>query len=139
MGQWIIIYSVLFCMYMPGASLNTGVNGFSYAASIQENNISAQKIEEVPTAMDALDAVQKKYTANFEKVYDTGQSNYYYKLPGSEYYLVYEGLQNTGDQYLIHLYEFVTDEPDTGIGHTVTYGWFTVDCFTGEIMEYGWE
>lgn len=36
-------------------------------------------------------------------------------------------------KYLIHLYEFVVDDPDTGIGHTVTYGWYTVDKYTGEV------
>jgi len=96
--------------------------------------------EETLTPMDALDMVKEIYAANFEKVSgesyseDDTMEEYYYKLPIADYYLVYEGVQEEKD-YLIHLYEFVLDDPDTGIGHTVTYGWYTVDKTTGEIIE----
>lgn len=96
--------------------------------------------QETIAPMDALDMVKECYAANFEKVegeYEDSSvdvSEYYYKLPIADYYLVYEGVQEDND-YLIHLYEFVLDEPDTGIGHTVTYGWYTVDKFTGEVTK----
>ena len=93
------------------------------------------------TAMEALDLVKESYAANFEKVMleqtsveDTAEE-YYYKLPIADYYLVYEGKGETEQEYLIHLYEFVLDEPEIGIGHTVTYGWYTVDRETGIITE----
>jgi hypothetical protein len=48
---------------------------------------------------------------------------------------VYEGMGENASEYLYHLYEYVLDEPEEGIGHTVTYGWYTVDKYTGEITE----
>jgi hypothetical protein len=88
------------------------------------------------TPMEALDLVQRSYAANFEKVEGTlEEENYYYKLPQADYYLFFEGRGESEQQYLFHLYEFVFDEPEEGIGHTVTYGWFMVDKMTGEIIE----
>jgi hypothetical protein len=86
--------------------------------------------------MQALDLVKEKYATNFEKLILDTAEEYYYKLPYADYYLVYEGAEEIGQNYTFHLYEFVLDEPDTGIGHTVTYGWFTVDKNTGEITNH---
>lgn len=86
------------------------------------------------TELEALDRVQVNYATNFVKVIEEDSDSYYYKLETADYYLVSEGPE--GERYyLIHLYEFVVDEEDTGIGHTVTYGWFAVDRWTGEIEE----
>ena len=85
------------------------------------------------TEQEALDLVKKEFATNFIKVFREDES-YFYRLDFADYYLVSEGPE--GDRYyLIHLYEFVVDEEDTGIGHTVTYGWFAVDRRTGEIEE----
>ena len=89
--------------------------------------------EQMVTSMQALDLVKERYADNFEKVDSYTSEEYYYKLPLADYYLVYEGKGAIEKEYLIHLYEFVLDEPDTGIGHTVTYGWYTIDKTSGEI------
>lgn len=102
------------------------------------------------TPMEALDLVQKKYAANFEKInIDADETSdqasdeyngdaYYYKLPQAAYYLVYEGTGETEYEYIIHLYEFVLDEPETDTGHFVTYGWYKVNGLNGNIdaIEY---
>lgn len=85
-------------------------------------------------ADEALDRIKILYASNFKKVYMKDTMDYYYQLPDMNYYLVYEGLDQSGQYYLIHLYEFVLDDEETGIGHTVTYGWFSVDRETGEIL-----
>ena len=86
------------------------------------------------TELEALDRVQANYATNFSKVIREDSDSYYYKLETADYYLVSEGPE--GERYyLIHLYEFVQDEVDTGVGHTVTYGWFAVNRWTGEIEE----
>ena len=85
-------------------------------------------------ADEALDRIKILYASNFKKVYMKDTMDYYYQLPDMNYYLVYEGLDESGQYYLIHLYEFVLDDEETGIGHTVTYGWFSVDRETGEIL-----
>ncbi len=87
------------------------------------------------TPMEALDLVKERYAANFEKVNEESSDTYYYKLPYADFYLTMEdyGEENS---YLVHLYEFVLDDPDTGIGHTVTYGWYTVNKDTGIITEW---
>jgi len=86
--------------------------------------------------MQALDLVKIRYANNFIKVFpEETNTEYYYKLPDVNYYLVYEGNGGTNQEYLFHLYEFVLDEPDTGIGHTYTYGWYTVDKYSGDIID----
>ena len=98
--------------------------------------VSATPVSTTPISpMEALDIVKALYACNFKKVTQPGQEEYYYKLPDMDYYLYYEGEAEPGGDYLIHLYEFVTDEPETGIGHTVTYGWFTVNKNTGEVQD----
>ena len=86
------------------------------------------------TPMKALELVKGSYASNFEKI-AISETEYYYKLKIADYYLVYEGRGETEEQYLFHLYEFVLDDPEEGIGHTVTYGWYQVNKFTGEIIE----
>lgn len=136
MGQWMFLYLFLFCVTTPG------LNGYPNANVLQESSKNLQKMEEISTAMEALDLVQNKFATNFEKVYVANSEEYYYKLPFADYYLVYEGGQESEkgqdpeEDYLIHLYEFVIDEPDTGVGHAVTYGWFIVEPGTGVITEY---
>ncbi|NLY47873.1 MAG: hypothetical protein GX059_02495 [Clostridiales bacterium] len=88
--------------------------------------------------MDALDMVQKAYAANFTKVYIRNESgDYYYRLDDADYYLVYEYTDETTGNYLIHLYEFIVDDTELGTGHIVTYGWYMVNPYTGEIIPAG--
>ncbi|NLJ95815.1 MAG: hypothetical protein GX321_01565 [Clostridiales bacterium] len=89
------------------------------------------------TPMEALDMVREEYATNFIKSsFKENEEEYYYKLALADYYLVYEGIEEISGCYLIHLYEFVLDDEETGIGHTVTYGWYRVNPFTGEIEVY---
>lgn len=83
--------------------------------------------------LEGLDLVKERYATNFERVYDQYTKEYYYKLPEAEFYLVYEGMDETGSAYLYHLYEYVLDEPETGLGHAVTYGWYWVNKSSGII------
>lgn len=108
---------------------NAIVDGYYIADIIIEINDTK---EQTLTPMDALDMVKERYADNFERIWSES-GDYYYQLPLANYYLVYEGCNDTDTNYVIHLYEFVVDEEDTGIGHTVTYGWYLVDKVTGEI------
>ena len=114
-------------------------NSFTGAAEYVMFHRNTETLHHSITAMEALDLVKIQYAANFEKVYPEHENltyeEYYYKLPIADYYLVYEGRGETEQNYLIHLYEFVLDEPDTGIGHTVTYGWYTVNRESGIITD----
>ena len=48
--------------------------------------------------------------------------------------VLYDHMNEQGD-YVIHVYEIVTDNPETGEGHTATWGWYAVDPITGEIKD----
>ena len=100
----------------------------------KESSITKDKKKQEYTSMEALDLVKKSYASNFERIMLT-EKEYYYKLNLADYYLVYEGQGETEQQYIFHLYEYVQDEPELGIGHTVTYGWYQVDKITGKILE----
>jgi hypothetical protein len=117
-------------LFLPGNDKFTGV------ANIYLTNMLSSVADQSISVMDALDLVKECYADNFDKVYygDT-EEEYYYKLSFADYYLVYEGTSETEKDYLFHLYEFVIDEPDTGIGHMVTYGWYTVDSDSGELTD----
>jgi hypothetical protein len=102
---------------------------------LSDNCVASDDTKQDLTPMEALDLVKGKYAANFEKIEETAEKeNYYYKLPIADYYLVYEGKGETEQQYLFHLYEYVPGDPENGIGHTVTYGWYQVDKVTAEII-----
>lgn len=87
--------------------------------------------------MEALDLVKDAYATNLVKIsLQENPKDYYYKLDIADYYLVYEYTDEGTGYYLFHLYEFVLDDIDTGIGHTVTYGWYWVDPNRGDMWEY---
>jgi len=89
------------------------------------------------SAMEALDIVREKYAPDFTKTFLSEDStDYFYKWDKADYYLVYEEANEITGKYLFRLYEFVVDDPDTGTGHTVTYGFYWVDPYTGEIEIY---
>ncbi len=106
-----------------------------YRLGSEERNYWATKDEkqEELSPMEALEVVKSNYASNFERI-EISENEYYYKLRIADYYLVYEGEGESEQQYLFHLYEFVLDESEEGIGHTVTYGWYHVDKVTGEIV-----
>lgn len=85
--------------------------------------------------MKALDMIRKQYAADYVKILCDNKKDYYYKDPEFNFYLVYEGMEDKKTKYLIHQYEFVVDEEDTGLGHTYTYGWYLVDKKTGVISK----
>lgn len=94
-------------------------------------------VDKYITPMKALDLVQERFARNFIKTsLQEKQEDYFYKLDIADYYLVYEDTDDITGYHLIHLYEFVIDDEETGIGHTVTYGWYWVDPSTGEIQVY---
>lgn len=94
-----------------------------------EMNTNKHKI----TGMKALDMVKEQYAMNFVKEEMKDTKEYYYRLPEHDYYLYCEGMDESQSYYMIHLYEFVTDDIETGIGHYVTYGWYLVNKETGVI------
>lgn len=131
MGQVkLLFYLLFFLLGLVGDGLTNGNTSLT-----KDTKVQSDVMKEV-TPMEALDRVKAVYATNFEKVELEETGEYYYKLPTAEYYLVYEGLQADNRNYLFHLYEFVLDEPDTGIGHTYTYGWYTVDKYNGVINSY---
>ncbi len=153
------LFLLLFITCLPGFTGGTDIKGAAYSAGVFEKAAVPQTEETVTessfpqppedllfrilslrkkmtavTEMEALDRVKERYASNFIKVSCDGESEaYYYKLEGADYYLVSEGLEDDR-YYLIHLYEFVVDEEESGIGHTYTYGWYAVDQKTGEII-----
>lgn len=147
MGYFILcLFAVLFMAVEP-ATIQVDDSNDEVLINIQvdelDNDQNHETIEDIDyimedegiiDSMEALDMVKDRYAANFEKVYEEAEE-YYYKLPDYQYYLVMEDYDDTENYYLIHLYEFVIDELDTGIGHTVTYGWYKVYKDTGQILE----
>lgn len=130
MGHYILCLFTVLLITVEPTTIQVDDSKEEVLASVQmdDGNISS---------MEALDMVKEKYAGNFEKICDETEE-YYYKLPDYQYYLVMEDYDDTENYYLIHLYEFVVDELDTGIGHTYTYGWYKVYWDTGYILEYGY-
>jgi len=106
-------------------------------AGIIAGAVNAAAAKSTLSAMEALDLVKDKFAADFEQqYYSLDMDLYCYKLPDAELYLAYEGLGESEDEYLIHLYEFVCDDHDSGMGHSYTYAWYTVNRVTGCITVY---
>ncbi len=128
MTRLLLYLSAIFMLFLP----NDDYLKVTKVCLVQTTNESSKK---TITAMEALDLVQLEYAANFEKVMIEDTKEYYYKLPIASYYLEYVGQGETEMDYLFRLYEFVVDEEDTGIGHTVTYGWYSVNKETKIITD----
>lgn len=124
----------LLCIY-PLGSYGMNETHFKYLMDICPAGSAIKEDKPELTAMEALDQIKERYGANFDKVLLPGEDDYYYKLSFAEYYLVYEGQGETEEEFLYRLYEFVLDEPAEGIGHTVTYGWYSVNRYTEEVKE----
>lgn len=91
--------------------------------------------EEDLTAMEALELVKEQYAYDFIRT-ETGQAGeYYFLLPDTGLCLAYEGESMDGELYLIHLYEFVEDDPGSGYGHRYTYRWYSVHKITASIED----
>lgn len=54
------------------------------------------------------------------------------------YFVQYDNTQSRDgrEYYVIHIYEFVVDDPATSEGHTATFGWYMVDKQTGKAFEW---
>ena len=138
----VLCFCIMLCIYLPRMEELPGALGQIYVreeppgCSLREEEQADTEEHGIPyTPMEALDIVKEKYTANFIRQKTSEEEIYCYKLPDAEYYLVYEGRGVTEDEYIIHLYEFVTEDPIENIGHTVTYGWYRINRNTGEITE----
>ena len=99
-----------------------------------DQEVSERLPQDFLSAMEGLDLVKSAYASDFIKKVINSEE-YYYESPIARYYLVYEGRGEDDTEYLYHLYEFVLDDEAEGIGHTVTYGWYTVDKYTETIAE----
>lgn len=117
--------------------LRISVSKEDYIHSLTENLIFPivhERQLQTLSPMEALDRVKERYASNFDKVQvDPKGTDYYYKLKTAELYLAYEGEVEESHDYILHLYEFVVDDEASGIGHIVTYGWYTVDRRSGAI------
>ncbi len=129
--SWIVLCLSSILLFLP--STKDQMKLLTYSNMSENITITS---ENVLTNMEALDMVKEQYASNFEKVELSDTiGEYYYRLPFADYYLFYEGEGATKDEYMFHLYEFVVDDPETSIGHTVTYGWYTVNKITQEIKD----
>lgn len=118
-------------------STKMGLDAIYYRCNQPQAYTIAEEETIILTPMEALDIVKEAHASNFEKnSLQDSQEDYYYKLVIADYYLVYEYTDDNTGNYLFHLYEFVIDDVDTGIGHAVTYGWFWVNPYTGERWTY---
>ncbi len=138
----VLCFCFMLCIYLPRMEELPGAAGQLYAGEeppgcyLQEDQLTDLQIQEdVYSPMEALDIVKENYAANFTRQKADRKGYYFYKLSGAEYYLEYEGTGATEEEYIIHLYEYVLDDPTENLGHTVTYGWYRVDRRTGEIKE----
>lgn len=142
MTRLVLLAGTMLLLYLPDAFTPVvscsydSIPGLYDIASFASSQVQTRERTTGYSAMEALDLVKNRYASTFVKV-DSGQAedSYYYKLPEAELYLVYEGMDQAGERYLIHLYEFITEDTATGMGHSYTYGWYGVEPGTGTVID----
>jgi bla regulator protein BlaR1 len=88
---------------------------------------------------EALDIV-KKYISDGEddifEMQNMDESNLTYHFRNSNYMIQYDNYieSDEGEFYIIHEFEVVTDNLETGEGHTATSNWYKVDAKTGVVQ-----
>lgn len=55
----------------------------------------------------------------------------YYPNPPKQLHIAID--HSDENEYVIHAYENVIDDPKTGAGHTATWGWYYVNKKTGKV------
>jgi len=88
------------------------------------------------TAREALDIVYKPAPGEEPLISEFSGNPYYIISSGGNYFLRVDNYNEKGNYYLLQEYEFVLDDPDAGMGHTVTYNWYKVDASTGEVISF---
>lgn len=97
-----------------------GFTNISQPKDTSTNTISENQVDKTITQEDALTIVSK--------IVGT--------LPKG-YHLSFDHIQKVDNKeyYVIHFYEVVVDNPQTGESHTATYEWYYVDKITGMVYK----
>ncbi|MDQ0496912.1 stalk domain-containing protein [Paenibacillus brasilensis] len=100
--------------YIPARTVSKALDK---QVSLDGNNlyIGKQPINKNITKAQAVKLVKEKY------------------FPKAPSQLIIEVDNTEGNTYLIHAYEVVIDDPNTGAGHTATWGWYYVDMKSGKV------
>ncbi|PYY28233.1 stalk domain-containing protein [Paenibacillus illinoisensis] len=98
--------------YVPVRSMSSALGE---NVALREDNLYIGKIPKLNiTEKEAVKLVKNKYGYNSSK-------------------LIVEVDKEVDNQYVVHVYEIVIDDEETGEGHTATYGWYYVDKSSGKI------
>ena len=94
----------------------------------------SQKISSEKEAVDLVASIyfiENDFEEFFENEYGAG-----YKFKDKNYYLMCEGSyeDESGKIYVVHNYQVVIDDEETGEGHTATFNWYHVNAETKEII-----
>lgn len=98
-----------------------------------EEEQAKQKLEEEEKVKEK----QKQETANYALTHEQAEELVKKHLnieSGQNIKVVYDHDADNGD-YVIHVYEFVVDNPATGEGHTATWGWYGVNKQTKSVYD----
>lgn len=84
---------------------------------------------------EALELVKNLFDEGAFEPLDSENGSLVYRFKNSSYMLQYDNYisDESGEYHLIHEYEIVIDDAQTGAGHTATANWYKVDAKTGEI------
>ncbi|MFK9089917.1 tetratricopeptide repeat protein [Bacillus salipaludis] len=93
----------------------------------QQDETAKKKEEEKQKQEEATKTLTKEQAVDLVKKYLNITSEQNVKV-------VYDHDADNGD-YVIHVYEFVVDNPSTGEGHTVTWGWYGVNKQTKAVYD----
>ncbi|MCL2772249.1 MAG: hypothetical protein FWD71_02770 [Oscillospiraceae bacterium] len=103
---------------------------------LNENNSETQSSQEILSGQEALELVKNFYF--YESAFEPlkiENDQFMYKFKDTNFYLETDNYicDDSGNYYIIHLYEVVIDDPLTGTGHTATSNWYKVNTETKEI------
>ena len=97
----------------------------------EENNQTIFSPKEAVDLVASIYFIENDFEEFFENEYGAG-----YKFKDKNYYLMCEGSyeDESGKIYVVHNYQVVIDDEETGEGHTATFNWYHVNAETKEII-----
>ena len=108
-------------------------------ATSAETSESKEELEEniyIISALEALDIIKNYLNDGGPDLFEPLHGDNIYYIKNSNVMIEHDNYIDDevyGKYHVIHQYEIVIDDPETGDGHTATYNWFEVDALTGDI------
>ena len=140
-----LMFVMLLCIFITACNVTIKTTADEETRQTDEKNpetVTEQEIiltennQKILSPKEAVDYVASIYfdESEFDESFEN-EDGFGYRFKNTNHYITCEGYyeNESGKFYVIHVYEVVIDDEETGDAHTATYNWYDVNAETKEI------